>query len=494
MLLENYSVKAINCFPKGGLTGRRKIKTAVKEINANNVVDVVNQALAIHSQNAAEIEYLYRYYCGCQDILRKKKYVRENINNKVIINRANEIVTFKTAYLLNEPIQYTSNNGTEETLKKINTLNEYMNAEDKESKDKEIADWMHICGVGERLVLDDKSFGTTENAPFCIFTLDPRNAFAIYNSGIGETQIAGVILQVDENNKTFVDVYTTDKHFIIKGDKVEEYPTMYGGIPLIEYVNNEARIGAFEVVISILNNINILESNAIDSVEDFVNGFDVFQNCTLEDDDYSNLSVGGKALKIKTVTQGMEAKVYRVFSELNQSGVQTRIDDLTDAYLTICGMPNRNGGTSTSDTGTAVIFRDGFFEAESRAKDTEKLFVRSEREMLKIVLHICDIANSGAYSLNLKLSDIKTEFLRKTLSNSQSKVQMLCEMLNNDKIHPLVAYQTAAIAKDNLLAYKMGMEWYKENNERELEELSKVPESVRKAEEQSERQDDEQEI
>lgn len=493
MLLENYAVRSLNVFPSCGMTGRKKIKTTEREINANNVIEVLNKALSVHSQNASEIEYLYRYYCGHQDILNKTKHVREEINNKVIVNRANEIVTFKTAYLLNEPIQYISYGGEEDISNKVNKLNEYMRTEDKESKDKEIVDWFHICGVAPRLVLDDKELGKNEGSPFCIFTLDPRNAFVIYSAGIGEKPLAGVIFQVDENNITYADVYTEDKHFVIQGDNIQEYATMYDGVPLIEYVNNEARIGAFEVVISILNNINVLESNAVDSVEDFVNGFDVFQNCDIEDGVYSELSLGGKAVKIKTVTQGMEAKVYRVYSELNQTGVQTRIDDLTDAYLTICGMPNRNGGTSTSDTGTAVIFRDGFFEAESRAKDTENLFVRSEKEMLKIVLRICDIADSGAYSLNLKLSDIKTQFLRKNLANAQSKTQILCELLTNEKVHPKLAFEAAALFKDNEEAYRISQEWYEANKEAEIDLLNEIPQiAERQQEQQQEQQETEQ--
>ena len=105
-MLENYKVKEISCFPENGLTGRRKIKTTVPEITKDNIVEVLDRALAEHAANAGEIQYLWDVYCGVQDIFDKIKYVRENINNKVVVNRANEIVTFKTAYLLNEPIQY----------------------------------------------------------------------------------------------------------------------------------------------------------------------------------------------------------------------------------------------------------------------------------------------------------------------------------------------------------------------------------------------------
>lgn len=481
MELENTVVRNIDRFPSDGMTGRRKIKTTAKEITANNVKDVLSNALADHNQNAAEITYLWDFYRGKQDIRLKEKYVRENINNKVVINRANEIVTFKTAYLLNEPIQYVSAGGTDALSKQVATLNEFMRAEDKESKDKEIVDWMHICGVAERLVLTDEMAKVEDGAPFYIYTIDPREAFVIYSAGIGQRPMAGVIIQLDENNKYVYTVYTKNKCFVVSGDSVTETSHILGNIPLIEYVNNEARMGSFEAVVPILNNINTLESNAVDSVQDFVNGFDVFQNCDIDDGSYSELSVGGKAVKIKTVTQGMEAKVYRVSSELSQSGVQQRVDDLTDAYLTICGMPNRNGGSSTSDTGQAVIFRDGWSEAESRAKDTEKLYIRSERQFLRIVLTICDAKTD--VDLNLEIKDIGVNFARKSLNNLQSRFQCFMQGLDTDYVDPIDLYNAFGdIFGDKTAAYRRGMKWHdgkKAEQEKSLnEELDRERERV----------------
>lgn len=471
MVLENTAVRKIDRFPSDGMTGRRKIKTAVKEITAENVKDVLSNALSVHNQNAAEISYLWDVYRGKQDIRHKAKYVRENINNKVVINRANEIVTFKTAYLLNEPIQYVSAGGDDSLSKQVASLNEFMRAEDKESKDKEIVDWMHICGVAERLVLTDKMANVDDGAPFYIYTLDPREAFVIYSSSIGQRPMAGVIIQVDENENKIYTVYTENKCFVVSDETVSESDHILGGIPLIEYVNNEARMGAFETVLSILNNINMLESNAVDSVQDFVNGFDVFQNCDIDDGSYSTLSIGGKAVKIKTVTQGMEAKVYRVSSELSQSGVQQRVDDLTDAYLTICGMPNRNGGSSTSDTGQAVIFRDGWSEAESRAKDTEKLYTRSERQFLRIVLTICDAKTGG--KLGLKIKDIGINFARKSLNNLQSRFQCFMQGLDTDYIDPIDLYNAFGdIFGDKTAAYRRGMKYHEKQVAEQEAELN----------------------
>ena len=472
MTLENYIVRDVSCYPSDCLTGRRKIKTTAREITSKNVRTILEEALAVHAVNAGEITYLLNYYKGKQDIQRKEKFVRENINNKVTVNRANEIVTFKTAYLLNEPIQYISHGDEKEgtITEQVNVLNEYMRAEDKESKDKEIVDWVHICGVADRFTITDEMAGVDDGAPFYIYTVDPRLAFVIYSASVGERPMAGVILQMDEEQKWYAMVYTVKKCFTVTRETVTEEDHILGGIPLVEYINNEARMGAFETVVPILNSINQLESDAVDSVQDFVNGFDVFQNCDIEDGSYSQLSIGGKAVKIKTVTQGMEAKVYRVASELNQSGVQQRVDDLTDSYLTICGMPNRNGGSSTSDTGQAVIFRDGWSEAESRAKDSEKLFIRSERQFLRIVLNICDA--KAEFALNLKLKDIGINFARKSLNNLQSRFQCFMEALGNPWVHPMDAYNAFGdVFGDKVAAYMRAVAWHKKQEENENKRL-----------------------
>ena len=79
MTLENTAVRVIDRFPCDGLTGRRKIKTTVREITADNVKDVLSKALYLHNQNAAEITYLWDYYRGKQDVRLKRNFVRENI-------------------------------------------------------------------------------------------------------------------------------------------------------------------------------------------------------------------------------------------------------------------------------------------------------------------------------------------------------------------------------------------------------------------------------
>lgn len=452
----------ISCWPDAGLHGRRRCYTDRQEITPENVADVVANAYTTHLKNKAEINYLYDFFRGEQDIRSKEKQIRPEINNKVVVNRANEIVVFKSAYFLSEPIQYISNGGDEDTSEKVKKFNDFMLAEDKGSLDKEIVDWMHICGVGVRMVTAD---GQTEenNSPLLIYSLDPREAFVIYHSGLGRRPMAGVIRQKDEDGQWMHCVWTEKFYCEIKGDKIQnKKPRTIPYVPIIEYENNTARMGAFEVVVSLLNAINELESNRVDDIAQFVQSILVFENCEIDEEKAAELREK-LGLMISSDPSKPE-KVYRVDGQLDQNGAQTIVDDLYDAVLTICGIPNRNGGSSTSDTGRATIMRDGWQAAESRAEDTEKMFNRSERQFLKIALYICRTLTD----LDLAVSDIKIEHTRNNLSNMQSRMQILCEGLNNDKIHPKIPWVISGMPNAEEW-YRISMEHY-EQQQAELEQ------------------------
>lgn len=465
MPLENDVVRLLTA---DGLHGRRQIFTNKPEITADNVVGVLESALAVDSCNVQEIDYLYGVYRGIQDIRNKTKVTRPEINNKITVNLANYIVTFKDAYLLSSPVQYIAATGEDDISEAVNKLNSFMYEEDKESKDKRLVNWMHICGVAPRMVLPNPDYDE-DSSPALIYSLDPREAFVIYYSGLGKRPMAGVLKQYDEDGEQIYYVYVKNGMYTIRKNKVTDFSVYdYGRVPIVEYVNNAARIGAFEVVLPPMNAVNTLESNRIDNVVDFVNAYDVFKNCEIDQKTYSELTAGGQAIMIRS-TMGLDASVTRITSELNQTGIQTNIDDLLAYIDVICGLPNRNGGSSTSDTGTATIYRDGWADAESRADDTEKLFVESEKEVLKLVLKI--FREKAEIDLNLR--QVRVKFTRKNLTNIQSKSQVLCELLNNPKVHPKTAYRVSAVSPDIEEDYRMGMEWYEEQEAKTAAELEK---------------------
>ena len=466
------------------LYGRRVIYTDCSEITEKNLLSVLDKALSTHGKNRGEIQYLYDYYKGKQPIRNRTKEIRPEINNKIVVNRANEIVSFKVSYLMGEPVQYVSRS-KDDISENLNRLNEYVFAEDKAAKDTELAKWFTICGTAYRMVLPDK-LKEEDESPFEIFTLDPRYSFVVYHSGLGNKPMMGVKTVLLEDNTELHSIYTKNMYFEVKdGVITKKEKHSLGTIPIIEYPANPERLGAFEIVIGLLDAINETASNRLDGVEQFIQALLILKGVDIDSEEFKTLKENG-GLKVP-----LEGDAYYLIQELNQTQTQTLVDDMYDTVLTICGMPNRNGGSSTSDTGSAVIMRDGWTNAESRAKDTETMFKMSEKQFLRIAIQFANTLRN----MDLKLSAIDIRFTRRNYENIQVKSQVLTTMLNNDKIHPRLAFAHSGLFVDPELAYTQSVEYAKEKKkeaEKELAKFSKtrVNDEKNKVNEGAEEEDD----
>lgn len=423
--------------------GRKVIYSSETEINRDNLIKVLEEVYPIHQQNSRDIDYLYNYYRGNQPILNREKKVRPEINNRVVENHALEIVNFKKGYVFGEPIQYVRRGDGEDVSEKINQLNEYMLAADKAANDSELAEWFYISGTGYRMVLP----GENEELPFEIDTLDPRYTFVVYNNGFGRKPLMGVKYIQTEDNKLLFSIYTPFEYFEVESSEkgwviVEQSPHALGDIPIIEYPANTSRLGSFEVVLGLLDAINNVTSNRMDGIEQFVQAFMKFVNCEIDEETFLKFKELG-AIKIKG-EPGNPADVDIVSSELDQSQTQITKDDLYQMVLIICGMPDRNGANrTTGDTGQAVILRDGWSAAESRARDSELIFKKSEKRFLRMVLRIVkDLVN-----LELNLSDIDIKFTRNRTDNLLVKTQGLQNQLEAG-IHPQIAIGNVGLYSD----------------------------------------------
>ena len=437
--------------------GRTQIFTDEQNITPENVVAVLSKAVTTHAQNQNEIQYLWDYYRGKTPILGKKKEVRESINHKICVNRANEIVTFKKGYGFGEPIQYIRRGEDENLTDDVSDLNDYMFVENKHAKDNTLAEWLYVAGVGMRMALP----GVEDGKPFRIYTLDPRYSFVVRYNGLGEPVVMGVKFVMLENKLPLFSVYTRDHYYEIEGDIIKKSePHVMGAVPMFEYPANTARLGAFEVVLPLLDAINEVESNRLDDIVQYVNSFLALLGGSIDEDTAKKLD----EYKMLCLPEGVDAKYLSV--AMQQSDTQVMADSLYEYVLTICGMPNRNGGSSTSDTGGAVIMRDGWESAEAQMKSVEEEFKSGEREMLALILSFM----RDTVGTNLELKDIDIKFSRRNYDNIQTKSQVLVTMLNNPKIHPYLAFTHSGVFLDPQSAYLQSKEWWEEN-ERKAAEL-----------------------
>ena len=440
--------------------GRVKIYSDAKEITAQNVVDEVSKAYAVHCRNQTEIQKLWDYYRGKTKILNKAKEVREEINHKINENRAYEIVKFHKGYVFGEPIQYVRRERTaakqadDVIAADINLLNGYMADANKSACDNALSEWMYVAGLGYRLTLPNVKWEFDgDESPLCIYALDPMKTFIVRSTDIDEHTLMAVCCVERENNEKVFSIYTERWYFEFTDfGAVTTKPNPLGMIPIVEYPAENARLGIFEVAMPLLDALDELQSNRMDDIVQFVNSFLGIFGGELDEATYAKLN----EWKTLCLPEGTDAKYLS--ATLSQADVQTLKNDIYNAILTICGVPNRNGGTSTSDTGSAVILRDGWEAAEARAKATEEIFKSSEKEFLKIALRIL----RDTVGTKLRLSDITPHFTRRNYDNIASKSQVLIAMLNNPKIHPEVAYAACGMFPDPESAYLQGMAYYDE--------------------------------
>lgn len=415
------------------LHGRRQIYTSHAEITRGNVVDVLQKAMNVHSQNREEERYLANYIRGIQPILLREKKVNGEINNKVVVNVANEIVTFKTAEFAGEPIQYTSRARQDGVPDKVAKLNDMMLSEGKQTKDLELAHQMFTYGVGYRLVVHDRGRVTADyldEAPFEIYIPEAMNTFVVRLNDVTKRVVMGVTYVYTDDEKGVQSgirytVYTDNVTYTIEGvgDKMEitnEVHHNFGMVSLIEYPCNPLYMGAFEVVLPLLDGLSKVASNRLDGIEQFIQAIMVFEGVDITREQLLELKDLG-ALKLPPSTDGRSSRVYYLNEQLDQAQTQTLVDDMYQTILQIVGMPAQgNANTGDSSNNGAVIMKNGWWHAEARALETQGMWKAAETDFLRIALKICSDTNTLT---GLKISDLEPKFWRQSYEDLLVKTQ-----------------------------------------------------------------------
>lgn len=460
------------------LTGRKMIFTDYDEITPKNVLDVINKAFPIHMQNVADEIFLFAYVAGDQPILKREKPIREEINEKVAVNIANRIKNFKVGYEYSNPITYVQAGEIQalkgklqkiisrifkkdESIKddyRITALNEMLREQSKSSKDALLADSFKTCGLGYRLIMPNEN--EDDLSLFKITTLNPMMAFVVYKNDAFREPMLGVSYSVLDNGEIKIGAWSKKNYFeISRGGFVSDCdsgmvvkPWAYGEIPVIEYSNDRNILGnsfaCFEPVISILDELNTVNSDRANDISQFVQALLWFHNCQLDEEQKKKIVDGNGLIMTKSTGDGREAKITYITQTLDQSSIQSYVDYLKQETQEITGVPMFGISTGGS-TGTATSMSNGYSEADTRAQTSELEFEQSERRAIKVMLAIArhnkdrDDADIGS----LRVSDVGIKFTRNKTYNLTDKVNAWATMLKNGA-DPLRATEIASFTTD----------------------------------------------
>lgn len=421
-----------------GQYGRKIAYTDVETITADNVVKVVGDCIGVFYGNKPIIQYLWNYYKGDQPIRYRIKLVRDDIVNRIVENHAYEIVQFKVGQTYGEPIQFISRKDDERINKAVDELNDYMVDANKQEKDIKGGEWQSAVGTSFKAV----QFANGD-IPFRIVAPTPMNTFMIYNRSSEEPILAVQELK-DEDGNWYKLCYTnTHSYKIMNGQVVDWKLHAFGGIPIVEYPNNHERISDIELVIDILDAINNMQSNRMDSIEQFVQSWIKFVNCDVDPEEFQKMKMNGALVVKSNNGSDNKADVDIMTQELNQTESQVAKDDLWDNALTILAIPSKQGNTG-GDTQGAVELRNGWDFSKTRTKLKDPLVKTAEKRIAKIVLNVIRIKD---HDLGITMRDFDVQINHSPTDNLVVKCQAL-QYLKDCGIHPLVAIKTIGLWGD----------------------------------------------
>lgn len=440
-----------------GCYGRRISYADVDEITEDNIVSVVGSCIGDFNWNKTIFKYLWDYYKGDQPIRYRTKVVRDDVNNPIVENHAWEIVRFKNGQTNGEPIQCVSTRKEEKINKGVDCFNDYCKAAGKHAKDISSGEWTSATGTGFKAAQRKKD----AEIPFRIAVPTPINTFIIYSRYTEEPLLAVQELK-DEKGEQYKLCFSETHEYRIKNSKLVEVqdgkgnlvkskPHAFGGIPIVEYPNNQNRISDIELVIDILDAINNMQSNRMDAIEQFVQSWVKFVNCDIDKETFQEMKMAG-ALVVKSNNGENKADVDIMTQELNQTEAQVAKDDLWDNALSISAIPNKQSNTG-GDTQGAVELRNGWDFSKQAARLKDPYTIDAERRLNTVLLNIIR-QEKGSEECPFGVMDYEVQISHSPTDNMQVKAQVF-QMLVGAGIHPLIAIKTCGMWTDSEKVYML---------------------------------------
>lgn len=419
------------------LHGRRKITTSClpvqmqqkgfvgNTLNKETLPDELNNALMIHEKNRVDMYKLRDIYKNRQKIFKRSADDRL-VNNMVAVPYPNAFTRQIVGYTYPNGIQLVQNKM--DYLKDVETINRFLRAENKIAFDKIMADEQSIYGTHYRAVLPDAI--QFDKSPLEIYAMDVFNTFVSYSAYNSTRPVYAwncfKVKKMDGEERYIHQIYTAYEKFTYNAssgfciqptDFVSEEPHILGEIPILEYPNNEFRLGDWELAISLFDAINSLASDSVNDVAQTVLSYLALFGVDPDETDIAKAKKD-RILVFKGAA-GINQDAKFITAQIDGSSASLLRSYLEDATRLVCGIPDRNS-SGGGDTGEAINAKNGWREIDTVAKNKTMYTEMAERRFLKIVLNIL----SPKYiSSKITPLDIDIKIPRNKDENLQTKVQ-----------------------------------------------------------------------
>ena len=428
--------------------GRSVLYTDVKEVNRDNIADVLRGVMAEHDKNVHNIKLLLDYEAGCQQKFRVKTY-RPDIDNWCVDNIANEVTDFKLSFNWGNPItlkaRKKNDDINQDIISAISELNKFYEIQGNNAKQQELARYIEICGVGYTFV-DINTDYVDGDSPFTVDVLNPMCTFVVRSNYYLDKRIvlSGTFSDDGKGNKAFT-CFTNKERFEL--NSAYEHQENSGvtnplGInPIIEWFRSYDRMGCFERQISEMDNLNLLISDFTNDVEQntqaiwHTNDVDFPKRIVKnEDGTETELPVtlkGNMMVQTYTSEDGKTPMIESLSINYDYEGMLNNIVTRRSLILQKCNVPSRNDNSGGS-TGVAMSDATGWTQAETEANRQDQIKDMCKLNEVKAVLRAvnkCHDFDMNSPLRKLVYSEVETHIPRQKTYELTTKVNAICALI-----------------------------------------------------------------
>lgn len=388
-------------------------RNSVAGLGEEDIREIVQE-----NEDSSRYKRLEGYYLGDHDILRARKKDSTAPNNRLVNNMAKYVTDTAVGYFVGKPVVYNSRNDEYQAR-----LQDVFNYNDEQDHNTELAKTCSIDGsCFEMLYID-------EDAMIRFVKVNPENCILICETGYSAPLAAiRTIRSTDRKKNTIrkVEYWTPEVcwHFrSINGgrlqllDMVEHY---WRDVPIVEYVNNEERLGDFEGVMSLIDAYNRVQSNTAN----YFQYNDEALLKVLKLGDVSSQDIRDMKEKGAIILED-GGDIQWLIKDVGDTGLEhykTRLREDIHTFSNVPNLADQNFGGNQS--GVAVSYKRWSFEQVVAIK--ERKFKRGLQRRIELITNILNIQGG-----NYDFRDIDIQFRRNKPQNLQETAQVIT-MLASD--------------------------------------------------------------
>lgn len=385
------------------------------ELTLEKIIDILQ---TFRTSEQPRLEKLERYYLGKHNILMRQMADDTQPNNKVVINYPSLICDSYASYLVGTPIVY---NGDEQ-------LASVLNYNDVADEDLEIATDANIFGFAiEQLYLD-------EDGQIRFTRVSPKETILICDNSIQHNMRAGIKFFPIDNYTFAVEVYDKEKVSIYTASTglgelnlIEERPHYFKDVPFVEYINNEYRQSSFEQVMGLIDGLEKLASDEVNTFEQFCDCYMILKNVIAETEDIQQM----KQNRVLLLDSDSDASYLT--KQVNIEQITSLKNEFVKNIHKISCVPDMSDENFANNaSGVAIRYKILAFENQTAKK--ERKFKKGLQRRLELINNILSITGKAyldtqiIFTRNLPVNELEiaqeVNMLRGLVSNKTLLAQL----------------------------------------------------------------------